>query len=156
MDAEPDVAALVEEAIVAAGLPAPEADAIRRLHADVERILADPALEPFRRAVAGGRAQREVPFLLPDGDRWISGTIDAMWATSEDGWALVDFKSGARRVNDEGTRQPAEAHVRQIRLYARAVAQLTDRPVVEARLLYLGEQPVHCATVSVPEAPAVR
>ncbi len=156
VDAEPDVAGLVEEAIAAAGLPAPGADAIRRLHADVARILADPALEPFRRAVADERVQREVPFLLPDGDQWISGTIDAMWTTSEDGWALVDFKSGARRVDDDGTRRPAEAHVRQLRLYARAVTQLTDRPVVEARLLYLGEQPVHSATVSVPEAPAVR
>jgi len=105
------------------------------------RALADPALEPVRAALAGrrGRAFREVPFLLPEGDHILSGTLDVLLEEPEGTLVVIDWKTG---------RPPMAAATAQAGAYARAVERLTGRAPRETRFLLLGSTPV--GSVSIP------
>jgi ATP-dependent helicase/nuclease subunit A len=151
VDASADGARTVDTVIARGEWPTPGDDERDVLRSELTRILADPALAPFLAAVADGRIERELPFILPHGSEWMSGTIDAVWE-AEDGIVLVDFKSGRRSIGADGRPHARDEHVRQLSLYARALQDLAWGPVREARLLYLGGRPVHSVTVSIPGA----
>ena len=52
----------------------------------------------------------EVPFELPLGDAtWLRGRIDAVYADGDDGWEIVDFKSGRRSPGRDHTQLQAYA-----------------------------------------------
>lgn len=55
----------------------------------------------------------EAPFDLRVGDAWVRGRIDAIYPTEDDGWEIVDFKSGRNRHDP--------AAVVQLQAYALAV-----------------------------------
>jgi ATP-dependent helicase/nuclease subunit A len=83
---------------------------------------------------AGGRVERETPFLLRAGDALISGTVDVIF---EDG-TLIDYKTGRR---DE---QKAARYERQLQLYAAAVWGLLGRQPPSA-LIYYADTGEHVA-----------
>jgi ATP-dependent exoDNAse (exonuclease V) beta subunit len=109
-----------------------------RVGADLERIVRDPVLAALRERFAAERgAFREVPFLLPFGDQLLSGTIDVLLEQEDGSLILIDYKTGRAP-----TGHVLPAHRAQMALYAWAAESITGRTVREARLLFLGADPV--------------
>lgn len=86
-------------------------------------------------AAARARHWREIFVAAPVGDRLLEGYVDLLYET-DDGLVVVDYKTDAWRTDDN-----LDAKVRHYRIqaaaYATAVESATDRPVVEAILLFL-------------------
>jgi hypothetical protein len=74
VDASADGARTVDTVIARGEWPTPGDDERDVLRSELTRILADPALAPFLAAVADGRIERELPFLLPHGSEWMSSS----------------------------------------------------------------------------------
>jgi ATP-dependent exoDNAse (exonuclease V) beta subunit len=114
-------------------------DAVLR---DLERLVRDPALLPIWRA---RRARREVPFLLPMGGDFLSGTVDVLIEGADGTVSIADFKTD-RALSVKKSLSPR--HRRQALLTAFAVQEITKRVVREFRFLFLATDPV--TTVSLP------
>ena len=91
--------------------------------------------ETGKRALAAREVHREWAFnLQSDRQSLIQGVIDLCFM-EEDGWVLVDYKT------DRATREELLARYElQIQWYARALAQITSRPVKEALIFGLREK----------------
>ena len=101
------------------GATAEEREAAEKLAAEV---LGYEIMDRARAAAKSGRCRREIPLTLRDHDGVIvEGQADLAFE-DEDGWTVVDFKTGA----DFDT--SPDHHRRQVALYARAVAAATGRP----------------------------
>lgn len=138
---EQALSAAVDTAILRADSPI-EAEARSELLARLRPIARDPAVaEVLRQA---GPNLREVPFLLPLGDDFLSGTVDAILDRADGTLALVDYKT--ERIVAGGADAAAAQHHRQAALYAYAVEHLTQRHVAEVRLLFLATSPVTVTT----------
>lgn len=95
------------------------------------RALAHPILERAARAARRGLCRRETPVAMELDGVMVEGVVDAAFRERDDGpWIVVDFKTdvqiGARR----------EEYLRQVQLYALAIARATGAEV-EAVLLQL-------------------
>ena len=112
---------------VAEGIPAREAEVARLSRVAVESDI-------VKRAVASGRLWREVPVAMPTGGGSLHGFIDLLFEES-DGLVVVDYKT------DSISAAEAPEAVQRYRLqggaYARAICQLTGKPVKEVVFLYL-------------------
>jgi ATP-dependent helicase/nuclease subunit A len=64
----------------------------------------------------------------------LQGIIDCLVALP-DGWLLLDFKTD--QIGPAGLTERLPGYLRQVEIYAQAVCQLTQRPVVEAYLYFL-------------------
>jgi ATP-dependent helicase/nuclease subunit A len=131
---------------VAAGDPPQARDARARFEAELRRIARDPAVRAILDALrAGDRAvRREVPFLVPLGDDFLSGKVDVIRERADGTLAILDYKTERLRPEDAAAR--AARHRRQAALYAWAVGRLARRPVAEVRLLFLATTPVTAST----------
>ena len=94
--------------------------------ADAERVVADalqhPLLARAREAWRDGRARREVPVSLREASgTLVEGVVDLAFE-DEGGWTVVDFKT------DQELGTSLEAYVRQVQIYAAAIARATGRP----------------------------
>ncbi len=98
-----------------------------------------------KRLCASPLLRREIPFTmtleteerLPQSTEHIlvQGVLDAaFW--ENDGWILIDYKSGGRHKNDQ---QLIEQYRRQIHLYRLAIERLWRQPVKEAYLYMLDD-----------------
>ena len=88
------------------------------------RALAHPVLVRAAAAARRGLCRRETPVAVEIDGVLVEGVVDAAFRDADDGpWTVVDFKTdvqlGARR----------EDYVRQVGLYARAIAEATGAPV---------------------------
>jgi ATP-dependent exoDNAse (exonuclease V) beta subunit len=88
------------------------------------RALAHPVLVRAAAAARHGLCRRETPVAMEIDGVLVEGVVDAAFRDADDGsWTVVDFKTdvqlGARR----------EDYVRQVALYARAIAEATGAPV---------------------------
>ncbi|MFZ5595553.1 MAG: helicase-exonuclease AddAB subunit AddA [Bacillota bacterium] len=114
---------------------------------DCKKIAAFFLSGPGRRMLAAGRVLREAPFSLvvpasevypdlPDslsGERvLVQGVIDCL-VDEGDGWLIIDYKTDSRGAGDIPPK-----YRNQMRLYSRAVAAITGKPVKE-RVLYFFE-----------------
>ena len=100
--------------------------------ADVaRRALAHPILVRAAAAARRGLCRRETPVAVEIDGVLVEGVVDAAFRDTDDGpWTVVDFKTDVQI----GARH--EDYVRQVALYARAIAEATGAPV-EAVLLQL-------------------
>lgn len=110
------------------GAPADEAAAAAEL---VLRALAHPVLVRAAAAARLGQCRRETPVAMEIDGVLVEGVVDAAFRDPGGGpWTVVDFKTdlqiGARH----------DDYLRQVTLYARAIAEATGEPV-EAVLLQL-------------------
>jgi len=101
------------------------------------RIVADPALAAVWRAP---NVQREVPFLLPIGDDFVSGTLDVLVLGSDGRLAVVDYKT--EDLGGASAERAKERYRSQALVYAHAASRLGGRPVSEVRFLFLASDPV--------------
>jgi hypothetical protein len=135
---------LVREAAHAAGDEPGDPERERRAAALLARALRDPAVA----AVAGApRSWREVPFLLPIGEDFLSGTIDVLVEGTDGSLSIVDWKT--ERVGPGGAERAKERHRPQALAYAWAVHRITGREVREVRLVFLACDPVETASFPV-------
>jgi ATP-dependent exoDNAse (exonuclease V) beta subunit len=89
----------------------------------VSSALAHPLFERVRAASAAGRCAREYPILWRAGDgSLVEGAADLVFE-EPDGLTILDFKT------DRDPAELKEQYVRQLGLYAAAVAELRNRPV---------------------------
>jgi ATP-dependent exoDNAse (exonuclease V) beta subunit len=85
-------------------------------------VLGSEIFERARAAARSGRCRREVAVTIQDDDGAIvEGQADLAFEEN-DGWTVVDFKTGA------DLDPSAEHHRRQVALYARAIEAATGRP----------------------------
>jgi ATP-dependent helicase/nuclease subunit A len=109
----------------------PEAVALLR------RAVTDPAV----RAVWSARGlRREVPFLVPSGLDYVSGTFDALFEDDDGTITIVDWKT--ERIGDEPGQAAKERHRGQAAVYAWAAAVASGRRVREVRIVFLSADPV--------------
>jgi len=98
----------------------PERDAAADL---VVTALAHPVLRRAAAAAARGRCRRETPVSIVLDGVLVEGVVDAAFRDADDGpWTVVDFKTDVqlgRRLED---------YVRQVELYALAIARATGVP----------------------------
>jgi len=110
---------------------------LERATATVKRAVGDAALAPLWSAP---RLLREVPFLLPCRESFVSGKIDAITEDELGALTIFDYKTGhwdpAQRAGLE------RAHRAQALVYALAAAQITKCDVHSVRLLFLSAEPV--------------
>ncbi len=78
---------------------------------------------------------RELALGVPTADGTIDGYID-LCIDGPDGWIVVDYKTD--RVADDEVEQFAARYRLQLAAYALMLEAVTDRPVVDCRLLLLG------------------
>jgi ATP-dependent exoDNAse (exonuclease V) beta subunit len=88
----------------------------------VTDAFAHPLLQRARTAATAGRLRREAPvaYIRPSGVL-VEGVVDLAFE-DEAGWTVVDFKTDA----DLGDQ--LDTYLRQVQLYAAAVAKATSRP----------------------------
>ncbi|MGQ0721421.1 MAG: UvrD-helicase domain-containing protein [Candidatus Eiseniibacteriota bacterium] len=110
----------------------------------LERIAAEPAVLAVWNAP---RLLREVPFLIPRGDDFLSGTFDALLEELDGALTLVDWKT--ERIGDEPGESAKERHRDQAALYAWAAVESTGRPVREVRIVFLASDPVRTGSFAV-------
>jgi ATP-dependent helicase/nuclease subunit A len=110
------------------------------------RIVRDPAVTAVWRAP---NVQREVPFLLPVGDDFVSGTLDVLVIGSDGRLAIVDYKT--EDLAGVSPDRAKERYRSQALVYAHAASRLGRRPVSEVRLLFLATDPVGVGSFSVDE-----
>ncbi|MBY0274951.1 PD-(D/E)XK nuclease family protein, partial [Candidatus Binatia bacterium] len=96
-----------------------------------QRALAHPVLVRAAAAARHGQCRRETPVAMEVDGVLVEGVVDAAFRDPGGGpWTVVDFKTdlqiGARH----------DDYVRQVMLYARAIAEATGEPA-EAVLLQL-------------------
>ncbi|HMB70446.1 MAG TPA: PD-(D/E)XK nuclease family protein, partial [bacterium] len=135
---ERDPENLVREA---GGTEAPDAETVERAVALIARVRRDPAVQAVERAP---RSWREVPFLLPVDEDFLSGTLDVLVEGSGETLNVVDWKT--ERVGPGGAESAKERHRPQALAYAWAAHRITGRPVREVRLVFLSEDPVETAS----------
>ena len=111
---------------------------------ELDRFLASPLAEEIRRSP---RVLREYPFtLLVDGKAWglrdsgedailLQGVVDCCFET-EEGLAVVDFKTDALRTREE-IRRRAEEYRPQLEAYSLALERVLERKVVRRVLYFL-------------------
>jgi len=107
------------------------ADAAGQVEALARRALSSDYLERARRSL---RVFREMPFRQAQEDRIVTGRIDLLFE-EPDGLVIVDYKTDD--VTAEDLDERFEFHAGQGRLYARAVGDITGKPVVEVAFLFL-------------------
>jgi ATP-dependent helicase/nuclease subunit A len=91
---------------------------VAAVHDVVLAALAHPLLE---RARAADRVEREALVMLREDDgTLIEGVVDLAFFEKDAGWTVVDFKTDL----DFGDRR--DAYVKQVAVYARAIAAATD------------------------------
>jgi ATP-dependent helicase/nuclease subunit A len=117
--------------------PEPE----RRAAALLARVARDPAFAAVARAP---RSWREVPFLLPLGEDFLSGTLDVLVESADGSLLVVDWKT--ERVGPGGAGGARDRHRPQALAYAWAAHRITGRPVPEVRLVFLSCDPVETAS----------
>jgi ATP-dependent exoDNAse (exonuclease V) beta subunit len=102
-------------------LDAPD-DEVASATAIVSDVLSHELLQRARIAEASGRLRREVPITLVRGaGLLVEGVVDLAFEDDE-GWVVVDFKT------DQELGASADTYVRQVQLYAAAIARATSRP----------------------------
>jgi ATP-dependent exoDNAse (exonuclease V) beta subunit len=116
----------------------------RRAAALLARALRDPAVAAVARAP---RAWHEVPFLLPIGEDFLSGTIDVLVEGADGSLSIVDWKT--ERIGPGGAEAAKERHRPQALAYAWAAHRITGREVREVRLVFLACDPVETASFAV-------
>jgi hypothetical protein len=123
-----DLADLAALCAADSGIPGRGPDVL----AEAARALRSPAIE---RARSSPRIHREVPFLadLEGIAGIVPGKIDLVYQTG-DGFGIVDYKTDRLTAGEVAER--ALAHEPQVRLYARAIAKITGRPVRSAVLVF--------------------
>jgi ATP-dependent exoDNAse (exonuclease V) beta subunit len=87
----------------------------------VRTVLRHPLLEEARAAEARGALFRETPTTSVRDGRLVEGTVDLAFETA-DGFTVVDFKT------DRAEGEQQAVYVRQVQLYADAIAEATGRP----------------------------
>jgi ATP-dependent exoDNAse (exonuclease V) beta subunit len=80
-----------------------------------------------------GRAHREVPFVVPDGDRVLIGRLDLV-AGEDAGVDVVDFKTDERK--NEPLNAAVEAHRGQLETYERAVSTVLPGRSTRLRVVF--------------------
>jgi CRISPR/Cas system-associated exonuclease Cas4 (RecB family) len=94
----------------------------------------------------------ERPFLLPVGDRFVGGRIDAIYGAPDGPWEVVDYKTGRRPAGEDPLTRA------QLDLYALACIDVWGKRPQDLTLTYLylasGEEASH--TVEDPEAVRAR
>ncbi|MGH2569730.1 MAG: PD-(D/E)XK nuclease family protein, partial [bacterium] len=103
----------------------------------LERVTADPAV---REVLHAPRAQREVPFVLPSGRDFLTGTIDVLVEETDGALRIVDWKTD--RIGRSSGEDAKERYRGQAAAYARAVSEITGRSVTEVRFVFLSSEPV--------------
>ncbi|MBQ6808514.1 MAG: helicase-exonuclease AddAB subunit AddA [Firmicutes bacterium] len=115
------------------GLLSPEAGALVELR-QLERFLYSPV---GQRLCAAKRVQRETAFTMLMEEQGVEvlvqGMLDAAFE-EEDGWVLLDYKTGGRSKSDEELRQ---LYGQQLSCYCQAMERLWRVPVKEAFLCML-------------------
>jgi ATP-dependent exoDNAse (exonuclease V) beta subunit len=98
--------------------------------ADVaQRALAHPVLVRAAAAAKRGLCRREAPVAVEIDGVLVEGVVDAAFRDADDGpWTVVDFKTDVQI----GARH--DDYVRQVALYARAIAEATGAPVAAVLL----------------------
>jgi ATP-dependent helicase/nuclease subunit A len=88
----------------------------------VQDVLAHPLLRDGHVAAGSGRLRREAPvaYVRPSGVL-VEGVVDLAFENAE-GWTVVDFKTDADIADQLDT------YLRQVQLYAAAIARATGRP----------------------------
>ncbi len=112
---------------VAEGVPDREAEVSRLVEVAVQSDI-------VRRAVASKRIWREVPVAAPVGDGSLHGFIDLLFE-EEDGLVVVDYKTDA--VTEAQLPEVIDRYRLQGGAYARAISQITGKPVRQVVFLYL-------------------
>jgi ATP-dependent helicase/nuclease subunit A len=111
---------------------------------DLERIVRDAAVSVLWQA----KARREIPFLLPFGEGFLSGTADVLIEEPKGTLSIVDFKTD--RFLDT-KRSLSASYRRQAILTAFAIGQITKRTVREFRFLFLATDPVTAVPLPITE-----
>ncbi len=103
-----------------------------------EELAGEPGkVERLRRAFLESRFAElvplyaERPFLLPVGDRYVGGRIDAIYGTPEGPWEVVDYKTGQMPAGDDPLARA------QLDLYALACIEVWGKRPEELTLTYL-------------------
>lgn len=103
-----------------------------------EELAGEPGrVERLRRAFLESRFARlvplyaERPFLLPVGDRYVGGRIDAIYGTPEGPWEVVDYKTGRPPPEDDPLARA------QLDLYALACIEVWGKRPEDLTLTYL-------------------
>ncbi len=103
-----------------------------------EETVGEPGkVERLRRAFLASRFGDMVPlyaeraFLLPVGDRFVGGRIDAIYGTREGAWEIVDYKTGKRPIGNETLTRA------QLDLYALACMDVFGKRPEDLTLTYL-------------------
>jgi ATP-dependent helicase/nuclease subunit A len=110
---------------------------LERAIATLERAAGDAALSPLWSA---RRLHREVPFLLPCRESFLSGKIDVIAEDEQGALTIYDYKTGAW---DPARRRGLErAHRTQALAYGLAVTEIAKRPVHGVRFLFVAAEPV--------------
>lgn len=123
------IAALAAGAAAAEGLPAGDAATVAELAASA---LGSAALTEARRA---GRFWREVPLVVPVGDRVLEGFVDLLYERPGGSLVVVDWKTDRARTPQEIDRSLARYRT-QGAAYALALGAATGRPVAEVRFVF--------------------
>jgi ATP-dependent exoDNAse (exonuclease V) beta subunit len=115
----------------------------------LERIAADPAVLTVWNARG---LRREVPFLVPHGDDFVSGTFDALLEEADGALTIVDWKT--ERIGDEPGEVAKERHRDQAAVYAWAASVGGGRLVREVRIVFLSPDPVRVGTFAAADLAA--
>jgi DNA helicase II / ATP-dependent DNA helicase PcrA len=92
----------------------------------------------------------ERPFLLPVGDRFVGGRIDAIYGAPDGPWDVVDYKTGRRPSEDDPLTRA------QLDLYALACIDVWGKRPEDLTLIYLYLATGEEATYAVDDPVAVR
>lgn len=114
---------------------------------DIERVTRDPAFTALRRAP---RLEREVPFLLPVGGDFLSGTIDVLVEGKDGALSIVDYKTD-RTVPTHGVGALPRRYREQALLSALALTSITKRPLREFRFLFVAADPIVVVSLEIDE-----
>ena len=93
------------------------------------------ASDALREARSGGRFWREVPIVVPIGDRVLEGFIDLLYERADGSVVVVDWKTDRGRTEAEVDASLAR-YRRQGAAYAAAVSTATGRTVAEVRFVF--------------------
>jgi ATP-dependent helicase/nuclease subunit A len=115
-------------------------EAIRYL----ERVTADPAVSTIWRAP---RVLREVPFVLPADEDFVTGTLDVLVEESDGTLSIVDWKTD--RIGRTPGETAKERYRTQASTYAWAAAEITGKTVREVRFVFLSSEPVETGSFAV-------
>ena len=92
----------------------------------------------------------ERPFLLPVGDRFVGGRIDAIYGTQDGPWEVVDYKTGRKPDGDDPLARA------QLDLYALACIDVCGKRPEELTLTYLYLASADAVSHAVDDPDAVR